>query len=93
MMLMILFIPHANVPLHNAVVGAMFDVFAVTLVPVLTCMYVHIYRYWSHEKSKGRSPKLMIALFRILWPKVLLNFFLAAAKVSQSSSCSMCTEQ
>ena len=62
---------------------------------ISTCvnMYVHIYRYWSHEKSKGRSPKLMIALFRILWPKVLLNFFLAATKVSQSSSCSMCTEQ
>lgn len=62
---------------------------------ISTCvnMYVHIYRYWSHEKSKGRSPKLMIALFRILWPKLLLNFFLAATKVSQSSSCSMCTEQ
>ena len=40
MMMMILFILHANVPLHNAVVGAVFDVFVVTLAPVLICMYI-----------------------------------------------------
>lgn len=54
----------------------------VVVLLILAAFFVYIYRYWLSEKSKGRSPKLLPALFRILWPKVLLNLFLAAMKVS-----------
>ena len=39
-------------------------------------------RYWSQETQKGHSPKLYKAIIRILWWKLLLNFLLAALKVS-----------
>lgn len=49
----------------------------------VTCsLLLSVYRYWLQETQRGRCPKLFKAIIRIIWWKLLLNFLLAAVKVS-----------
>ena len=53
-----------------------------TVFYVVLFSFLCISRYWSQETQKGHPPKLYKAIIRILWWKLLVNFLLAALKVS-----------